>query len=78
MILVLRRRTLRDAPASASNRLKRVAKCIKLTNKFCFLVAKGQSANMLKISSKRRRTLAQIKADKEAAAQKEAENEARI
>ena len=33
---------------------------------------------MLKISSKRRRTLAQIKADKEAAAQKEAENEARI
>ena len=33
---------------------------------------------MLKISSKRRRTLAQIKADKEAAAQKEQENEARI
>ena len=33
---------------------------------------------MLKISSKRRRTLAQIKADKEAAAQKEAENEARV
>ena len=33
---------------------------------------------MLKISSKRRRTLAQIKADKEAAALKEAENEARI
>ena len=44
----------------------------------CLTVAKGQSANMLKISSKRRRTVAQIKADKEAAAQKEAENEARI
>ena len=33
---------------------------------------------MLKISSKRRRTLAQIKADKEAAALKEEENEARL
>ena len=33
---------------------------------------------MLKVSSKRRRTLAQIKADKEAAAQKEAEIEAKL
>ena len=39
------------------------------------LDAKGQSANMLKISSKRRRTMAQIRADKEAEAQKEAEND---
>ena len=36
-------------------------------------VSKGVSANMLKISSKRRRTLKQIKAEKEAAAQKEVE-----
>ncbi len=42
------------------------------------VVAKGQGANMMKMCSKRRRTLAQIKADKEAAAQKEEENEARI
>ena len=41
-------------------------------------VSKGISANMLKISSKRRRTLKQIKEDKEAAAQKEAENESRL
>ena len=33
---------------------------------------------MLKVSSKRRRTLAQIKADKEAAAQREAEIEAKL
>ena len=33
---------------------------------------------MLKISSKRRRTLAQIKADKEAAAQKEADTAAKL
>ena len=42
------------------------------------LVSKGVSANMLKISSKRRRTLKQIKAEKEAAAQKEAENEMKL
>ena len=34
-------------------------------------VAKGVSANMMKISSKRRRTQAQIKADKEEAQRKE-------
>ena len=59
----------------------RSASYLSLITKFItsfFVVAKGQSANMLKISSKRRRTLTQIKADKEAAAQKEAENEARI
>ena len=33
---------------------------------------------MLKVSSKRRRTLAQIKADKEAAAQREADIEAKL
>ena len=43
-----------------------------------FTVTKGISANMLKISSKRRRTLAQIKADKEAAAQKEADTAAKL
>ena len=37
------------------------------------IVSKGVSANMLKVSSKRRRTQAEIKADKEAAAKKEAE-----
>ena len=36
-------------------------------------VSKGISANMLKMSSKRRRTQAQIKAEKEEAAKKEAE-----
>ena len=36
------------------------------------------SANLLKTSSKRRRTLAQIKADKEAAAQKEADIAAKL
>ena len=41
-------------------------------------VAKGISANMLKISSKRRRTLKQIKADKEAAAKKEADTQAKL
>ena len=41
-------------------------------------VSKGVSANMLKISSKRRRTLAQIRADKEAAAQKEADTQAKL
>ena len=35
--------------------------------------AKGVAASMMKDSSKRRRTQAQIKADKEAAQQKEAE-----
>ena len=38
-----------------------------------FIVSKGISANMLKMSSKRRRTQAQIKAEKEAEAQKEAD-----
>ena len=42
------------------------------------IVSKGISANMLKISSKRRRTLKQIREDKEAAAQKEAEEENRL
>ena len=42
------------------------------------IVSKGISANMLKISSKRGRTLKQIREDKEAAAQKEAENENRL
>ena len=41
-------------------------------------VSKGVSANMLKASSKRRRTLKQIKTDKEAAAQKEAAIEAKL
>ena len=36
-------------------------------------MSKGISANMLKNSSKRRRTMAEIKADKEAKLQKEAE-----
>ena len=39
------------------------------------VVSKGISANMLKASSKRRRTQAQIKEEKAAAAQKEIENE---
>ena len=42
------------------------------------IATKGQSANMLKISSKRRRTLKQIKADKEAAAKKEADTQAKL
>ena len=41
-------------------------------------LSKGISANLLKDSSKRRRTQRQIKADKEAAAQKEAEIEAKL
>ena len=41
-------------------------------------VSKGISANMLKVSSKRRRTLTQIRAEKEAAAQKERETEAKL
>ena len=40
--------------------------------------AKGISANMLKQSSKRRRTQAQIKAEKEADARREAETKARL
>ena len=40
---------------------------------YLHLETKGVSANMLKISSKRRRPLKQIKAEKEAAAQLEAE-----
>ena len=39
---------------------------------------KGQSANMLKVGTKRRRTQAQIKADKEAAALREQELQAKI
>ena len=42
-----------------------------LTLSFVFVVAKGISANMLKTSSKRRRTMAEIKADKQAALKKE-------
>ena len=46
---------------------------------FSFLaVNKGISANMLKISSKRRRTLVQIKAEKEAAAQKERDTQEKL
>ena len=41
-------------------------------------VTKGVSANMLKITSKRRRSLKQIKAEKEAAAQEAAEKEAKL
>ena len=41
-------------------------------------MTKGVSANMLKISSKRRRTLAQIKADKEAKVQQEADTAAKL
>ena len=41
------------------------------------VVSKGISANMLKASSKRRRTQAQIKEEKAAAALKEIENEAK-
>ena len=49
-----------------------------MSNFFVFKVSKGISANMLKISSKRRRTLAQIKAEKEAAAQKERDIEEKL
>ena len=42
-----------------------------LTLFFFDTVAKGMSANMLKVSSKRRRTQAEIKADKEAKLKKE-------
>ena len=42
---------------------------------FLSVVSKGISANMLKASSKRRRTQAQIKEEKAAAAQKDIENE---
>ena len=48
------------------------------STQFFNIVSKGVSANMLKISSKRRRTLTQIKAEKEAAAQKEADIEAKL
>ena len=41
-------------------------------------LSKGISANLLKDSSKRRRTLKQIKADKEAAAQRDAEIERKL
>ena len=41
-------------------------------------MTKGVSANMLKISSKRRRTMKQIQAEKEAAAQREAETQAKL
>ena len=45
---------------------------------YLYIVAKGVSANLLKDSSKRRRTLKQIKADKDAAAQREADIEAKL
>ena len=48
---------------------------VPVTDPFCLLVSKGVSANMLKISSKRRRTQAEIKADKEAAAKKEVDGQ---
>lgn len=48
-----------------------------LTHLVLHPVTKGVSANMLKISSKRRRTQAQIQADKEAAAQQEAQQQAK-
>lgn len=44
---------------------------------FPLVVTKGVSANMLKISSKRRRTHAQVQADKEAAAKQEEEQQAK-
>ena len=43
------------------------------SNAVVTIVSKGVSANMLKVSSKRRRTQAQVKADKEAAEKKEAD-----
>ena len=49
----------------------------KLTLYIPNLVTKGISANMLKMSSKRRRTRAQIQADKEAAAKREADEDAK-
>ena len=42
-------------------------------NLFLISVSKGISANLLKHTSKRRRTRAEIQADKDAAAQKEAD-----
>ena len=44
---------------------------VHLTLFFFDIVAKGMSANMLKVSSKRRRTQAEIRADKEAKLKKE-------
>ena len=44
-----------------------------VTHSSSSIVSKGISANMLKMSSKRRRTQAQIKADKEEATKKEAQ-----
>ena len=41
-------------------------------------MTKGVSANMLKISSKRRRTLKEIQADEEAAAKAEADTQAKL
>ena len=49
-----------------------------MINYLFFTVTKGVSANMLKISSKRRRTLAQIRAEKEAAAQKERDTQEKL
>ena len=46
---------------------------IRLTLFSVVPVSKGISANMLKTSSKRRRTMAEIKADKEAKLKKEQE-----
>ena len=51
---------------------------IEITILFFPVVSKGISANLLKDSSKRRRTLKQIKADKDAEAQKQADIEAKL
>ena len=45
--------------------------------KFLIVEAKGISANMLKTTSKRRRTQKEIKADKEAKIQKQLQDEAK-
>ena len=49
-----------------------------MSNYLSLTVTKGVSANMLKISSKRRRTQAQIQAEKEAAVQKERDIEEKL
>ena len=51
---------------------------IPSSNSLFFLETKGVSANMLKITSKRRRTLKQIRAEKEAKEQEEAEKAAKL
>ena len=49
-----------------------------IPNPTFFIEQKGASANILQASSKRRRTKTQVKADKEAAAQREAETQAQL